>query len=105
MRRIKAAIAGILLVGSAEAEPSNPAMLTFTACQKAIFDAAQPYDPLAFEILMTGPTRRLWTGETVATLFVRIDYNGRGGRETRRSHVECTLHLKGAVTITPLRPE
>jgi hypothetical protein len=102
MRWIKAAVLGLLFVGPAQADTSNPAMLAFTACRRAIFDAAQPNGAVVFEIVMTGPTRRLWTGETVVTLFVRIDYQRRGGREVRRAHVECTFGSTGAVTITSL---
>jgi hypothetical protein len=99
MRWIKAAALGLLLVSPAQADISNPAMLTFAACRRAIFDAAQPDGAFVFEILMTGPTRRLWTGERVAPLFVRIDYQRREGRETRKAHVDCALGSTGAVTI------
>ena len=80
----------------------NDAMLSFTACRKAISDGARPHDPIHIEMTMTGPVQRLSGGKRVAPLFVRIVYARQGGRETRKDHVVCTVDERGlATTIAP----
>lgn len=80
----------------------NDAMLSFTACRKAISDGARPHDPVHIEMTMTGPVQRLSGGKRVAPLFVRIVYARQGGRETRKDHVVCTVNERGlATTIVP----
>ncbi len=106
---IKAVAAVLVVIGSAQAAATtdgqpNDAMLSFTACRKAIAEAAKPYTPLIIEATITGPIQRLFGGTRVTTLFVRIVYDRLGGHETRRAHVTCTVDSTGVVTIEPRSP-
>jgi hypothetical protein len=73
-------------------------MLSFKACQRWIADSAKPYRPVVIETVITGPIQRLAEGVRIAPLFVRMVYEREGGRETRKSHIECTIDANGAVT-------
>jgi hypothetical protein len=115
MRQIKATAATLLLFGSAQAadlpvitKPGGAAgaygvsradQATVAACQRAIAQWAEQYDPINIDIAMTGPVRGRPGADQMATLFVKIAYNRQGGVERRSATIECTVEADGTVAV------
>jgi hypothetical protein len=68
---------------------------TYAACREAISALALPHAATKIEVTMTGPV--VWEADQrrTTTLFVRIVYDRRGGFETRKAHVKCTVGASG----------
>ena len=79
--------------------PSSRAVATYSACEEAIAEWAEPYDPVSIETTSAGPVRGIFTGKKSLPLFVRIVYESDLGLETRKANVHCTVHRTGKVDV------
>ena len=74
---------------------------TFAVCRNAIAEWAQAYRPVDVDVITLGPVRRNLDGTRGASLYVRLVYEVKGGLETRKADVECTIHPNDGVAVVP----
>ena len=72
---------------------------TVNRCNAAIAEWAAQYNPVALETSLTEPVRRSANGARIATLFVKIDYQRKGGIEPRSATIACTVAADGQVSV------
>lgn len=105
MNKIKAAAVLLLLASSAH---SADLIVTYsartdgemvTACEEAIAQWAEQFDPVDIETSIAEPVRGRLGEDRMATLLVQIVYNRQGGRETRSATIDCTLGADGAIVV------
>ena len=72
---------------------------TVAACNGAISEWAQQFNPIGVSTGLLRPVQRGWMGQRNALLKVKVDYRRKYGVETRQARIDCTVSRSGQVTV------
>jgi len=75
---------------------------TVARCNEAIAEWAAQYEPTSIASSLVGPVRTSSDGESIAKLFVEIEYLRSGGVEPRSATISCAVAADGQVSIAML---